>query len=238
MTRLRDASEDWRDVYRRFKDNIDRATLAPGADLPTIGALAKSTGLTPYGARRVLERLKSEDLAQSWQGKGYRVAFPRLTLSMRERRPTFTEQVRAQGYAPSSELLSGRAVALPHSLSRRAKKRAGTKVIRTETVRKVNGVPVALSVDYFLQQRMEGIVETVADLGSISNSLSMLGVDSYHRDRTSIEARLPTAHESVTLEIPRSQPVYATIGANLTQDGAIFQISTGLWRADCVSYEA
>ena len=228
----------WTNVYRDLRHDIERGVYAPGDDLPTISALAKSTGLTTHGARRAMERLSAEGRAQSWQGKGFRVAMPRLRLSLQVRRPVFGEHVRALGFATSSEVVSSKQQGLPRHLAKRMRYRAGTEVLCTETLRKVNGCVVALSVDYFHKGRLNGIIETLAETGSVSRALAIHGVSSYERDYTSFEARLPTAHEALLLGIPKQQPVYATLGANIAEDGSIVQISKGVWRGDCVVYQA
>jgi DNA-binding GntR family transcriptional regulator len=228
---------NWMSVYCDLRHDIKTGAYDAGADLPTIAALAKSTGLTKHGARRAMERLCQEGYAQSWQGKGFRVAMPRLCFRLNERKPAFAKNARAQGFETASELIAGRPQRLPRGLADRMQCRAGTGVLWTETLRKVNGRVVALSVDYFRQDRLDGIVDTIAETGSVSQSLAKHGVNSYRRDRTSFETRLPSAHEALVLGIPRTQPVFATLGANLAEDGTVVQVSQGIWRGDCVVYE-
>lgn len=225
-------------VYRDLRHDIRAGAFAPGAELPTIAGLAKSAGLTNHGARRAMERLCQEGYAQSWQGKGFRVAMPCLRFRLDARQPTFAEHVRRQGFQAASQVIAGKPRRLPGNLATRMQCRPGTDVLWTETQRTVNGCVVALSIDYFRKDRLDGIVDTIAETGSVSQSLARHGVASYWRDRTSFETRLPSAHEALVLGIPRTQPVYATLGANLTEDGTIVQVSQGIWRGDCVVYEA
>jgi DNA-binding GntR family transcriptional regulator len=56
----------WNDVYRDMRLKIQRSDIEPGAALPTISDLSSHTELTRHGARRVLERLCEEGLANSW----------------------------------------------------------------------------------------------------------------------------------------------------------------------------
>ena len=230
--------KSWVEAYRHLRADIERGQYVPGQGLPTISGLAKASGLTTYGARRVMQLLCSEGHAQSWQGKGYRVAIPHVRLHLHVRKPTFGASVRKQGFETASEVICGKTQGLPQHLARRMRRKTGTKVICTETLRKVNGRVVGLSVDYFVQDRLDGIAETLCETGSVSQALVRHKVPTYERDQTSIDTRLPTAHEALMLGIPRQQPVYATIGANLTNDGQVFQISTGTWRGDCVTYLA
>ncbi|MEO0989348.1 MAG: GntR family transcriptional regulator [Pseudomonadota bacterium] len=227
----------WLDAYRGLREDIERGRLAPGQDLPTLSALAKTAGLTSHGARRVMDRLRQDGHVQAWQGKGFRVAIPKIRLNLRAKRPAFREHMEALGWSSNSEVIAGRSMRLTHELARRMRQRSGTKVISTETIRKVNGRAVALSTDYFLQDRLSGIDATLAETGSVSRSLAAHGVPTYKRDITSLEARLPSAHEALVLSIPKNQPIYMTLGANCGPDGDIVQLSRGVWRADCVVYE-
>lgn len=227
----------WLDVYRALRSDIDRGNLEPSDDLPTISSLASISGLSPYGARRVLERLCKEGRAQSWQGKGFRVAMPVIRLSTSEHCPKFGDTITALGYQSSSALLSSKTVGLNEQVARRMRSRPGAKAIMTETIRKVNGRPVALSHDFFVRNRLGGIAKTLATNGSVSRSLEEYGFASYRRDFTELACRFPTEHEALLLGIPRSQPVYATLGANLVSRDDVIQVSCGVWRADCVVYE-
>lgn len=227
----------WHGAYMALRREIETGLRPPGSDLPTIAALAQDAGLTLHAARRAIGRLCAEGYAQSWQGKGTRVAVPSLRIRMQHARPTFHELVEMAGRVSQSRLVAARACKLPRDLAGRFQQRQGTEITRTETVRRMDGRAIALSVDYFRPDGLERIAETVRATGSISRALADHGVTTYRRDCTAIDVRMPTAHEALMLDIPRSQPVYATMGANLDRRGDIFQLSTAVLRADCVRFE-
>ena len=237
MNQLHKTEPEWMGVYREFRGKILSGELPAGATLPTISSISETAGLSPHGARRVLERLRQDGHAQSWQGKGYRVSMPSIRLKMGVSRPVFGEQLRAMGFVCSSEMASQRPVGLPPEIASQMRMRHGTTAIRTEIVRKVNDMPVALSVDYFPRKRLDGIGDTFLETNSISRSLEVHGIPEYVRDHTNLTARLPTAHEALLLSIPKNQPVYVTLGTNVDHAGDPIQVSKGIWRADCVTYE-
>lgn len=227
----------WRDVCQTLRREIDTGMRAPGSDLPTITELARATGLTPHGARRVFDTLRNEGRIQSWQGKGARVATQLLRIRFNKVRPTFHELVHDTGRQAHSKFIRATSARLRGERAIRLNRKAGTKAIMTETLRQVDNRTVALSIDYFPVDRFEGIAGLITKRGSVSWALEEHGIRSYRRDTTSFEARLPSAHEALLLDIPRSQPVYATLGANIDRRGDVFQISTGVLRADCVRFE-
>lgn len=237
MLRDNQGQAAWRDVYQTLRREIDTGMRAPGTNLPTITELARSTGLTPHGARRVFDTLRNEGRIQSWQGKGARVATQLLCIRFNKLRPTFHELVYDTGRQAQSKFIRATTARLHGERANRLTRKASTKAIMTETLRQVDNRTVALSIDYFPVDRFEGIAGLLAKRGSVSWALSEHGITSYRRDTTSFEARLPTAHEALLLDIPRAQPVYATLGANIDPRGDVFQISTGVLRADCVQFE-
>lgn len=229
---------EWWDTYRSFRHEIDRGILAPGTDLPTISKLAKDTGLSPYAARKVMERLRQGGHVQSWQGKGYRVAMPVIRLRMDHKSPVFGARLRALGFSARSELVAARKVGLPSTVAHRLGTRPGARAKLTETLREVNGRPVALSMDYFADRKFDDIdLVALAATGSVSAALAEVGIDEYRRDFTELTCRPPTAHEALVLNIPRTQSVYVTMGGNTDNKGELFQISKAIWRSDCVCYE-
>lgn len=236
MANAKDPNGNWRDVLHDYRRMIKTGVLEPGSNLPTISELAVSACLSEYGARRVLEKLREEGRVQSWHGKGFRVATPQITFKINEQNPTFGDQVRALGYTPSSEVISGRLQRLPPDFARLLKQRHNTKVLKAETMRRVNGRVVALSTDFFVPDGLHDLLETLKKFGSVSKSLAEHGVKSYRREGTRVKARLPTAHEALMLEIPKGQPIYTTFGLNKDCTGRIVQISQGALRADCVDY--
>ena len=228
---------EWKDVYRALCQDIAAGRLEPGDDLPTISGLAKQSGLRPHGARRVLECLCKEGRAQSWQGKGFCVAMPTIRLRLDNKSPVFGDMIRSLGYAASSSFQSSKTIGMPPDVAKRMRQRQGKRTKLTQTLRHVNDRPVAMSLDYFVKDRLGEIDESLSRTGSVSRALEEHGISHYKRDFSELTCRFPTEHEAVMLQIPRTQPVYATIGANLAEDGTVFQVSKGVWRADCVAYE-
>lgn len=82
--------------------------------------------------------------------------------------------------------------------------------------------------------RFAGILDEISDTGSITAALARYGVHEYRRESTQMEARLPSHHEALELEIPCSQPVFVGTGVNVDQDGAVVEAALTVFRADCI----
>ncbi|MEO0542773.1 MAG: UTRA domain-containing protein [Pseudomonadota bacterium] len=226
----------WFAVYCDLRRLIDTGLLKSGDELPTLASLAREHRLTNHGARRVMERLRDEGRVESWQGLGYRVAQRRVAYRI-SKHPSFGDTVRRNSRNGDTVVVGRRSVPLPHDLASEMGLRTGSRVFRTELVRSIDGVPMVIARNYFPLPRFEGIADALEKTGSVSKALAAKGVPRYERRSTRIEARLPTAHEHVLLNIPRSQPVVVTIGTNVDEVGETVEVSQAVSRADCVSFE-
>lgn len=228
---------NWIDTYRTLRLDIDRGILKPGDDLPTLTNLAAQSGLSMHGSRRVLEKLCKDGCAKSWQGRGFRVAIPEISLAIATKNPSFPKSIIKSGFEASSEYISSKMVSTKEKNAKRLKMHAVDTAISTKMIRKVHGQPIGLSSDYFSTTKLDGIDKIIARTNSISKALFISGVTEYSRNFTEVFCRPPTQHESVLLEIPKSQFVFETRGTNVDKHGNLFQISCGVWRADCVAIE-
>ena len=226
---------NWRDAYRALRHEIDNGILKPGDDLPTLTNLAAKSGLSVHGSRRVLESLCKEGRAQSWQGKGFRVAIPQISLVIATKNPNFGLNVTKLGIEANSEFVSSKMINLREKNAERLKPHKGNKVLLTKMIRKVRGRPIGVSSDYFSTTHLDGIDKIIAKTNSISKALFVFGVNEYSRDFTEVFCRPPTQHESLLLEIPKSQFVFQTRGTNVDKHRNPIQVSCGVWRADCVN---
>jgi GntR family phosphonate transport system transcriptional regulator len=229
-----DRTAEWRGVCAELRRRIDEGQLAPGAALPTLASLARETGLTRHGARRVMARLREEGRVQSWQGLGHRVAERRIDYPI-QRRTRFSGTLRDQGRAVSAVLIAGRVMTAGPRLARDMRLAPGAEIHRAEILRRVEGRPALLTRSHF-PARLGGILDAIAASGSVTAALAAHGVADYAREETRIEARLLRAHEALVLDIPTSQPVIVTTGANTDALGAVVELSHSVWRADRVTF--
>ena len=236
MSQSDTTTTDWRDVYRCLRRQIDHGVLAPGSRLPTIAALASDHGLTPHGARRVLESLRDDGKVTSWQGHSNRVAEPQLTYRV-DRNPGFGRNTARLGHQASSRLIVARMTRATAEIAKAMSLRTGTRIYQSELLRMVDGRPVSLARNHFHTDRFEGILEDIAATGSVTKALALYGVTVWHRKYTRLAARLPTSHETLALDIPAQQPVIVTMGVNVDEDGVVVEVSKSPLRADRIALE-
>lgn len=236
MTAAHSKPETWRDVYRALRDKIDAGDLAPGDGLPTLSTLAREEGITIHGARRAMAKLRDEGRVISWQGYGHQVAGSRIAYRI-DARPWFGENLSRAGRNGASRMIAARTTRLSRELARYMRLSPGTPVYQSELVRIVEDRPVILARNHFPCARFQGILETLDRTLSVTKALAEYGVSPMTRLETRLEARMPTAHEALELNIPGNQPVIVTIGVNADDAGNVVEVSHSVSRADCVAFQ-
>ena len=236
MHQTRDPSDAWHRVYVGYRDRIVNGELKPGDRLPTLARLAERHGLTAHGARQVMSRLRNEGRIESWQGVGHRVSEIRVVYRI-DNRPRFNANLARQGRQGGTRLLATRRIGLPTRFSDAMGLRQGTRIVQTEILRFAEGRPVVLAQNFFPADRFLGIEGPLAETESITEALSIFGISGTERQRTSVETRMPSAHEALQLEIPANQPVLVTTGRNVDRHGKVVELSYAVSRGDAVTIE-
>jgi GntR family transcriptional regulator len=133
------------------------ANLAPGTALPSERVLADRYGVARMTVRGEIDRLTSEGLTYRVHGRGTFVAEARvaqeLTLS------SFTEDMRARGLRPGSEVLARELVEVTDGLALRLELAPAAEVLRLDRVRTADGSPLAVEEAYVPTSRYPGIEE-------------------------------------------------------------------------------
>jgi GntR family transcriptional regulator len=141
------------------------ATLEPGAPLPSERELAARYGVARMTVRTELDRLVAEGSAYRLQGRGTFVAEPRVTQAMAL--SSFTEDMRARGHEPGSEVLGCGLVAADGAASGRLELADGAAVVRVHRVRTADGEPLAVEEAFLPAGRFAGLEEADLAHGSL-----------------------------------------------------------------------
>ena len=81
------------DVMRTIRQRIERRALTPGARLPSVRALAGTTGFSKSTVVEAYERLAAEGVIRSRPGSGFFVAAPLAPLALAEIGPALDRQI-------------------------------------------------------------------------------------------------------------------------------------------------
>lgn len=126
-------------VKDQISDLIDGAS--PGTAIPTERELAARLGTSRTTVRQALAALTADGRLERTQGRGTFVAEPRL-VQVRQL-TSYSDDLREQGRAPATTLLSVTRVAADPVVATRLGRRDGEPVHRVERVRGVGDEPLA-----------------------------------------------------------------------------------------------
>lgn len=228
----------WRDCLGHFRQEIREGRIAPGSRLPSLAEIEARFGLTRFGARRVIEALRAEGLAHSWHGRGTYVADRpmRFRVSSTTR---FSTNVSRGGRSERVDILDRGIRRAPDEVAAHLGIAVGTAVPFALLLGHIEDRPAVLGQHSFAPDLPENLLDALVHRGgSVSQALADAGFSGFHRQNTLFEARLPTRHEALTLDIPPLQPVMVTTALNVSsEDGRILELSHAVARADLVAFE-
>lgn len=156
-------------LQRRLASDIAR--MQPDEALPTERQLAEDYGVSRATARRALQALREAGLVRSVRGVGTFVSQPQVTTV--SALTSFSEDLRARGYRPGSELLGAERIAADLHLSTALGVDPGAAVHRVERLCLGDDFPVCLETVHLPVARFPDLdADPAALTGSLSGSLS------------------------------------------------------------------
>lgn len=228
----------WRDCLAHLRQEIREGRVAPGSRLPSLKELEAEFDLTRFGARRVMDAIRSEGLAYSWHGRGSYVAERQIRYQV-ARITRFSSNVRRDGRSGRVDILDRGVRKTRDDFATLLDVAPGTRMPYALLLGYIDDRPAVLGRHTFAPDISDQILATLAhNEGNISQTLADFGFAAFHRHQTLFEARLPTRHEALTLDVPPSQPVMVTTALNVSSDdGRKLEVSRAVARADLVAFE-
>lgn len=143
--------------YYRIKQRLLAMTeaLQPGAAVPAERVLAEQFDTSRTTVRQALQELVGEGRLDRIQGKGTFVAQPKLYRTLQL--TSHTEDMRAQGLSPASQVLDVGEVPADERLAGLLGVAAGEKVLRIERLRLASGEPMAIETTHLSARRFPGL---------------------------------------------------------------------------------
>lgn len=138
--------------YRLKKHLLDMTeTLAPGTPVPPERTLAAEFDTSRTTVRQALQELVVEGRLERIQGKGTFVAKPKVSQALQL--TSYTEDMRAQGLEPTSQLLDIGYITADDTLADLLDITAGGRVLRIERLRMANAEPMAIETTHLSAKR-------------------------------------------------------------------------------------
>lgn len=208
-------------------------SLDPGSPVPTERELASRWQTSRTTVRQALSELVVEGRLVRRQGSGTYVAEPKITWPLYL--ASFTEQVKASGFAPSSQVLGTQRVPAGVELARRLGVAQRAPLYKIERLRLADAWPIAVETSWLSAERFEGLTRLIRAHGSLHAILA----EQYHTNlRTgeeSIETAPATPREAGPLRVDVGTPMLVVSRQNFDMDGAPVEFGVTWFRGDRVT---
>lgn len=218
-------------VKRHLLDFI--GSLEPGAAVPTERELALRMTTSRTTVRQALSELVVEGRLIRRQGSGTYVAEPKITWPLYL--ASFTEQVKASGFAPSAEVLSTQRIAATAELAARLAIAPRAPVYKLDRLRLADNWPVAVETSWLPAQRFPGLTRLIRVHGSLHEILSSHYATSLRAGEESIETAPATPREAGPLQVDVGTPMLVVSRQNFDAAGAVVEFGRTWFRGDRVT---
>ena len=218
---MRDSSDKtpiWKAIANALRSDLAEGRYAPGDRLPTEAALADRFGVNRHTVRHGLSVLVDEGLVRTRRGAGAFVA-AMLTDYPIGNRVRFHENLIAAGRRPEK-----RTLALDERVATAGEAQAlhieeGDPVCAYHGLSLADGQPIAVFESLFPILRLPGIAAALKETSSVTQALSVAGIDDYTRASTRLTAVRATATHALHLHVAEGDPLLRSSGVNIDGRG-------------------
>lgn len=208
-------------------------SLEPGAPVPTERELALHMQTSRTTVRQALGELVVEGRLVRRQGSGTYVAEPKITWPLYL--ASFTEQVRASGFTPASEVLGTRRIAASPELAAHLGVSARTPVYELERLRLADSWPIAVETSWVPAERSPGLTRLIRSHGSLHAILFERYGITLQTGEESIETAPATPREAGPLRVDVGTPMLVVSRQNFDVSGTPVEYGRTWFRGDRVT---
>lgn len=152
--------------YRLKRHLLDMTdTMPPGTPVPPERTLAAEFDTSRTTVRQALQELVVEGRLERIQGKGTFVAKPKVSQALQL--TSYTEDMRAQGLEPTSQLLDIGYVTADDTLAGLLDITTGGRVLRIERLRLASGEPMAIETTHLSAKRFPALRRSLVKYTSL-----------------------------------------------------------------------
>jgi GntR family phosphonate transport system transcriptional regulator len=225
----------WRRVADAIEREIGAGTYPAGARLPGEVEIAENFRVNRHTVRRALAALAERGLVRAERGSGTYVEAPRLSYPIGSR-TRFSEIVGAGGREPRGRLLDVATEAATPDLARRLAVKAGTELVRIESLRLADGVPICVGTNWLAAARFPDAGQVYRKTGSMTRLLAHHGIRDYRRASTRVSAALVDAVDAARLDLAVGRPVLITEALDVDPAGAPLLFHRARFAAERVDF--
>ncbi len=217
-----------------LRKKILSGKYSPGDLIPSEKELQDFYGVSRITVRNAINGLVFEDLLIKKQGKGTKVAFPRMQENGNSTLQSFTEKMELQGLKISTEVLDVIRIPATERITQHLGIEKDEEIIYSKRLRKVDDVPIALFENYI--STSTGVTEDDDFSGSVYKLLEEKYFTRISGAEKVIEAGTARMEDAVHLEIQAGDPVLIIRYTTFDLNNKPIEYAEGIYRADRYKY--
>ncbi len=223
--------------YRLKRHLLDMTeTLPPGTPVPPERTLAAEFDTSRTTVRQALQELVVEGRLERIQGKGTFVAKPKVSQALQL--TSYTEDMRAQGLEPTSQLLDIGYVTADDTLAGLLDISAGGRVLRIERLRLASGEPMAIETTHLSAKRFPALRRSLVKYTSLYTALAEVYDVHLAEAEETIETSLATPREAGLLGTDVGLPMLMLSRHSLDAQGEPVEWVRSVYRGDRYKFVA
>ena len=223
--------------YRLKRHLLDMTqTLAPGSPVPPERALAAEFDTSRTTVRQALQELVVEGRLERIQGKGTFVAKPKVAQALQL--TSYTEDMRAQGLEPTSQLLDIGYVTADEPLAGLLEIAPGSRVLRIERLRLASGESMAIETTHLSAKRFPALRRNLVKYASLYAALAEVYDVRLAQAEETIETSLATPREAGLLGTDVGLPMLMLSRHSLDGEGRPVEWVRSVYRGDRYKFVA
>jgi GntR family phosphonate transport system transcriptional regulator len=225
----------WRRVADSIEQGISAGLYASGEKLPAETEIADSYRVNRHTVRRALATLAERGLVRAERGSGTYVQAAPITYPLRAR-TRFSEIVGAGGHEPRAELIASSTEAANRDLARRLGVAIGTSLIRLDTLRLADRMPISAGTTWLPARRFPEAGKIYQRVRSMTRVFSHYGVTDYRRKSTRLTAGLVDARDAGLLELAPGRPIMIVEAVDVDLEGVPVLTTRSRFAAERVTF--
>ncbi len=209
-------------------------SLEPGSLVATERELATELQTSRTTVRQALSELVAEGRLVRRQGSGTYVAEPKIAWPLYL--ASFTEQVEASGFTPSSQVLPGTGrIPAGAEIARQLSLAARAPVYKIERLRLADAFPIAVETSWLPAERFPGLTRHIRKSGSLHAILADQYHTVLHAGDEWIETAPATPREARSLRVDVGTPTLVVSRQNFDTGGTPVELGRTWFRSDRVT---
>jgi GntR family transcriptional regulator len=224
--------------YYRLKKHLLEMTetLPAGTPVPPERTLAAEFDTSRTTVRQALQELVVEGRLERIQGKGTFVAKPKVAQSLQL--TSYTEDMRAQGLEPTSQLLDVGYITADDTLAGLLGMTPGGRVLRIERLRMADSEPMAIETTHLSAKRFPALRRSLAKYTSLYTALAEVYDVRLSEAEETIETSLATPREAGLLGTDVGLPMLMLSRHSLDMGGEPVEWVRSVYRGDRYKFVA